>query len=198
MSFTHFLTLPLKNKKVLKQINIGDSVYLSGFLVTARDRAHHFFTHHLKEATPLIQKLKPYLEKGGIYHCGPIVNLENKQILSAGPTTSMREEPYQEQVIELFNLAAVIGKGGMGQKTQQAFNSNNSVYLNAIGGAGSYYAKNLKVKEVFMLSEFGMPEALWVLEVHDFFTLASMVPHQESLHQKVLLESKKNLDSFIL
>jgi len=197
MSASHALTLPLTHKSALSAIKPGDAVYLSGIIVTARDMAHHFFTHYLHTSHPVMEQLKPYLERGGIYHCGPVIDLETLRVISAGPTTSIREEPYQAGVVEFFNLAAVIGKGGMGEKTRQALKAQNCLYLNAVGGAGSYYAGRLKVKEVLMLKEFGMPEALWVLEVRDFFTLATMTPSGESLHETLEQKSRAKLNEFL-
>jgi fumarate hydratase class I len=143
------------------------------------------------------EALRPLLNEGVIYHCGPVVaGLDTKayRFVAAGPTTSSREEPYQGDVMRHFNLRGVIGKGGMGPKTLQACQEVPGVYFHAIGGAASWIAQSVKqVLGVYKL-EFGVPEAMWVIEVEDFPAVVTMDAHGQSLHAVVEQQSKLQLE----
>jgi len=174
----------------IRSLRIGDEVRLSGTMVTARDVAHKFMIEEKPEF------LKPLLKGTVIYHCGPIVKKEGDEwkIVAAGPTTSSREEPYQADVIEMYQVAGVIGKAGMGEKTSAGLKKSGAVYFHAVGGAGALLAKCVKkVKDVLMLDEFGSPEAFWVLDVEDFPTIVTMDSHGDSLHRQVLEQSRDML-----
>jgi fumarate hydratase class I len=122
-----------------------------------------------------------------LYHCGPVVLKENGgwRMTAAGPTTSIREEPYQAEVIKRFGIRAVIGKGGMGAKTLAGLKDFGAVYLNAIGGAAQYYARCIdSVLGVYFL-DFGIPEAMWHIRVKDFPAIVTMDAHGNSLHADV-------------
>jgi fumarate hydratase class I len=111
--------------------------------------------------------------------------------VAAGPTTSIREEPYQADVIDTYKVRGVIGKGGMGKKTSEGLRATGAVYFHATGGAGSLLAERVKrVVDVHMLEEFGSPEAFWVIEVEDFPVVVTMDSHGGSLHEQVLAESQ--------
>jgi fumarate hydratase class I len=127
------------------------------------------------------------LRGGVIYHCGPVVAKEGEgwRVTAAGPTTSIREEPYQADVIGRYGVRAVIGKGGMGAKTLAALKDAGAVYLNAIGGAAQFYARAITKVEGVSLIEFGTPEAMWHLEVRDFPAIVTMDAHGQSLHKDV-------------
>jgi len=115
-------------------------------------------------------------------------------VKAAGPTTSIREEPYEHEVIKRYGVRAVIGKGGMGPKTLAALNEHGAVYLNAIGGAAQYYARTVKkVTGVSLLEEMGIPEAMWQYDVKDFVAIVTMDSHGNSLHADVLEETGKKL-----
>jgi fumarate hydratase subunit beta len=180
------LVLPT-TEKTLRGLHIGDEVLLTGTVVTARDMAHKYMVEKRPDS------LRDILEGAVIYHCGPIMvrDGEGWRIVSAGPTTSSREEPYQADVIETYKLAGVIGKGGMGEKTSAGLKKCGAVYFHAVGGAGTLLAKCVKrVREVRMLEEFGVPEAFWVLEVVDFPVVVTMDSHGGSLHRDVLAASE--------
>ena len=114
---------------------------------------------------------------------------------AGGPTTSIREEPYQHHVIGAYGVRAVIGKGGMGAKTLAALKLHGAVYLNAIGGAAQYYARTVKrVKGVYLLEEFGIPEAMWQLTVEGFMAIVTMDAHGNSLHKHVEDETGVTLE----
>jgi fumarate hydratase class I len=183
------LRTPLTEEDVRK-LKAGDIVLLSGTVFTGRDAVHQ------------------YLHKGGnleeirggvIYHCGPVVLEEagGYRVMAAGPTTSIREEPYQADVIRRFGIRAVIGKGGMGPKTLQACRDHGCVYLHAIGGAAQIYARCVeKVPNVY-LKQFGSPEAVWEMQVKDFPAVVTMDAHGRSLHQEVADRSKVQLQEVL-
>ncbi|NTW50973.1 MAG: fumarate hydratase [Chlorobiaceae bacterium] len=181
------------SEETVRQLKVGDIVIVNGEVHTGRDAFHHYVMHH-----DLPENLDT---RGGIiYHCGPVV-LKNEEgqytIVAAGPTTSIREEPYQADVIKKLGLRAIIGKGGMGPKTLQGLKDNGAVYLNAIGGAAQYYAKCIeKVTGVDFLEEMGVPEAMWHLQVKSFPAIVTMDAHGNSLHQEVEDESLGILESF--
>src|SRR5436853_7770227 len=104
---------------------------------------------------------------------------------AAGPTTSIREEPYQADVIKRYGVRAVIGKGGMGTKTLAAMKEAGAVYLNGIGGAAQYYARTVERVLGVHLMEFGIPEAMWHLRVNNFAAIVTMDAHGNSLHADV-------------
>jgi len=143
-----------------------------------------------------------YLLNGGvIYHCGPVVaGLETREhkFVAAGPTTSIREESYQGDVMRHFKIRGVIGKGGMGSKTLAACREVPGVYLHAIGGAASLIAQTVvKVLEVYKL-EFGVPEAMWVIEVKDFPAVVTMDSHGGSLHAEIESKSRTVLEELLV
>ena len=170
------LRAPLTADQV-RELQVGDVVLVSGEMYTGRDAVH---AHLMKNAPPVS------LDGGVLYHCGPVV-LKNGQyqIKAAGPTTSIREEPYQGEIIKRYGVRAVIGKGGMGAKTLAAMKEHGAVYLNAIGGAAQYYAQCIdEVLDVHLL-DFGIPEAMWHLRVTDFPAIVTMDAHGHSLHADV-------------
>src|SRR3990172_4360567 len=143
------------------------------------------------------EAIKPLLAGSAIYHCGPVVaglNSKEYRFVAAGPTTSIREEPYQGDVMRHFNVKGVIGKGGMGAKTLAACREVPGVYLHAIGGAAALIAQTgRKVVGVYKL-EFGVPEALWVIEVKDFPAVVTMDAHGNSLHAEIEARSRAELE----
>ncbi len=184
------LQTPLREADVRK-LKAGDMVLLSGTVCTGRDEVHKY----LCKGGDL-----PILKDGVIYHCGPVV-LEEKgeyRVMAAGPTTSIREEPYQADIIRRYGVRAVIGKGGMGAKTLEACKEHGCVYLHAIGGAAQIYARCVeKVEGVHLKEKFGSPEAVWVLRVKDFPAVVTMDAHGRSLHQEVADTSKTQLQGVL-
>jgi fumarate hydratase class I len=162
-----------------RQLKVGDMVLISGVMVTGRDAVHAHLMHH---DAPLD------LKGAVLYHCGPVAQKDASgtwRIGAAGPTTSIREEPYQADILRRFGIRVVIGKGGMGPKTLGALQECGAVYLNAVGGAAQYYARSIqRVRNVHLL-EFGTPEAMWELEVKDFPAVVTMDSHGQSLHEHV-------------
>jgi fumarate hydratase class I len=188
------LKLPVSEEQI-RELKVGDFVELSGRMITGRDAAHKWLIEQHRE------EVAPYLEGTIIYHCGPVVNQTADggwEFVAAGPTTSIREEPYQADVISRYGLRGVIGKGGMGAKTLKGLGDSGAVYLHAIGGAAQVLARAIpKVERVFMLEEFGVPEAMWVIHVERFPVVVSMDSHGGSLHDEVESTSKRRLGELI-
>lgn len=201
------LSIPISDDSV-RGLHVSDSVLLNGIIMTGRDAAHKwlyecFVQKTLKptfEDQKVYEELKNFLKDSLIFHCGPIVSgleTDNYQFVSAGPTTSIREEVYQAEIMRHFNLKGVIGKGGMGAKTLQACVQTPSVYFHAVGGAAALIARSVeKVLGVYKL-EFGPPEAMWVIQVKDFPSVVTMDTHGNSLHQQVLENSRSKLERLI-
>jgi fumarate hydratase, class I len=181
------LTAPL-DADAVRSLKVGDVVLLSGPVFTGRDAVH---SHLMKHEPPVD------LNGSVLYHCGPVVVREGDRwrVTAAGPTTSIREEPYQGEIIRRYGVRAVIGKGGMGQKTLAAMKEHGAVYLNAIGGAAQFYARAIKQVDGVSLLDFGTPEALWHLVVEDFPAIVTMDAHGNSLHSDIERESGEHLET---
>lgn len=184
------LEAPVSEEKV-RSIRAGDVVVINGPVHTGRDALHHYLLHHDSPADMQGQIL---------YHCGPVMIKDAQgrwQVTGAGPTTSIREEPYQADIIGRFGIRAVIGKGGMGAKTLKGLQEHGAVYLNAIGGAAQYYAECITgVDGVDLLEELGVPEAMWHLRVNGFATICTMDSHGNSLHRDIDRASLDELGKF--
>lgn len=199
------LTVPISDEEI-RSLKVGDTVFLNGVIMTGRDAAHKFMVEHFikgevqPDEVELYEELKKILDGGVIYHCGPVVKKHEDgsySFVAAGPTTSIREEVYQADVIKHFNMKGVIGKGGMGANTLKACQEQPAVYLHAIGGAATLIAQAVKeVLEVKKL-EFGVPEAMWVIRVEDFPVVVTMDSHGESIHDQVEARSREKFIELI-
>ncbi len=185
---------PLKtpiSEEQIRALKVGDAVAISGIIFTGRDVVHKY----LHEGGALPPEVN--LRDGIIYHCGPVMMKQpdgSWNCTAAGPTTSIREEPYQGDIIHKFGVRAVIGKGGLGEKTLAACQADGCVYLHAIGGAAQVLAECVKqVRAVYFLAEFGSPEAIWELAVENFPAVVTMDSHGGSLHKEVFAASAAEL-----
>jgi len=171
------LRAPLTEETV-RALKVGDVVLISGEIYTGRDAVHAYL---MKNPPPVD------LHGAVLYHCGPVMLKQGDgwTVKAAGPTTSIREEPYQADVIRNYGVRAVIGKGGMGKKTLAALKECGAVYLNGIGGAAQYYARSIEKVLGVNLIEFGIPEAMWHLRVNNFLAIVTMDAHGNSLHADV-------------
>jgi tartrate/fumarate subfamily iron-sulfur-dependent hydro-lyase beta chain len=188
---TKIIKLPL-SKKVVLSLNVGDRVLLNGQLVTGRDKIHKYLFHEI----PVIKDIPFNLTGTILYHCGPIIRKpkEGFKLIAGGPTTSIRMEMYEHQIISDYGIRGVMGKGGMGRKTLQALKDNSCVYLHTISGAAVYLADRIKrVAGVWKLEEFGMAEAMWIFEVEDFPAIVTMDAHGRSLHEEIAKKSHEEL-----
>ena len=181
------LQAPLTGEQV-RSLKVGDVVLISGRMFTGRDAVHSYLMKH-----------EPPVDLRGsvLYHCGPVAvkSGEGWHINAAGPTTSIREEPYQGEVIKRYGIRAVMGKGGMGAKTLAALKEHGAVYLNAIGGAAQFYARAITSVDGVSLLDFGTPEAMWHLTVEDFPAIVTMDAHGNSLHKDVEQTSGEHLEA---
>jgi fumarate hydratase class I len=171
------LTPPLTEAQ-MRSLKVGDVVLINGEMYTGRDNVHAYL---MKNPPPVD------LNGAALYHCGPVMMKQGDgwTVKAAGPTTSIREEPYQADVIKRYGVRAVIGKGGMGAKTLAALKDFGAVYLNGIGGAAQYYARTVEEVLDVNLIEFGIPEAMWHIRVRNFAAIVTMDAHGNSLHADV-------------
>jgi fumarate hydratase class I len=183
------LQTPLTEEQV-RSLKVGDVVLVSGRMFTGRDAVHA----HLMKHDPPVD-----LRGSVLYHCGPVVVKEGERwrVTAAGPTTSIREEPYQGEIIKRYGVRVVIGKGGMGARTLAALKEHGCVYLNAIGGAAQFYARAIESVDDVSLLEFGTPEAMWHLRVKDFPAIVTMDAHGNSLHKDIEQESGQHLETML-
>ena len=188
------LTTPV-SESTIRALKVGDEVAITGVLFTGRDAVHKYL--HEGGQLPAGVNLK-----GGIlYHCGPVVIKDeqgNWKCVAAGPTTSIREEPYQGQIIRDFGIRAVIGKGGMAERTLEACRQNGCVYLHAVGGAAQVLAERIKrVANVYFMEKFGAPEAIWEFEVESFPAVVTMDANGNSLHRDIFAASQAELAKYL-
>ena len=178
---------PLSEAQV-RALKVGDMVLISGECYTGRDAVHaHLMNNPLPEGVDL---------RGAVlYHCGPVMLKSGEQwtVKAAGPTTSIREEPYQADIIRKFGVRVVVGKGGMGTKTLAALQEHGAVYVNGIGGAAQYYARSIERVLGVSLLDFGIPEAMWKLRIRDFAGIVTMDADGHSLHAGVEQETGAHL-----
>jgi fumarate hydratase, class I len=183
------LQAPITEEQI-RSLNVGDVVRIDGMMYTGRDAIHKYLSENDSPVD---------LNGQVIYHCGPVMLKDEAgqwHVKAAGPTTSIREEPYQGDIMKRFGIRAVIGKGGMGPKTLEALQEHGGVYLNAIGGAAQYYADCIKSVEGVDLMQFGIPEAMWHLKVEGFTAVVTMDSHGNSLHSDVDKSSLEKLAQF--
>ncbi len=202
------ITIPISDETV-RSLHVGEPVELSGVMLTGRDVVHKWMVETFIKKTrqpqgndlQVYEEIRKYLDQGVLYHCGPVVSgTETKEykFVAAGPTTSIREEPYQADVMKHFHLRGVIGKGGMGPKTLQGCVDTPGVYFHAVGGAATFLAQTVqKVLGVYKLEEFGVPEAMWVIEVRKFPVVVTMDSHGQSKHSLLEESSQKILDDLL-
>jgi len=188
------LSTPVSEAAV-RELKVGDEVAITGALFTGRDAVHKYL-HDGGQLPPGVK-----LNGGILYHCGPVVIKDehgNWKCVAAGPTTSIREEPYQAQIIRDLALRGVIGKGGMGEKTVAACQQYGCVYLHAVGGAAQVLAECIqRVPNVYFLDKFGAPEAIWEFEVVRFPAVVTIDAHGNSLHKEVLAASQAELAKYV-
>ncbi|MBM3143528.1 MAG: fumarate hydrolyase [Chloroflexi bacterium] len=201
------LTIPISDE-VIRNLKVGDTIALTGLMLTGRDAVHKWIVDTFVKKTrqpqgddlEVYEAIEPILKGGVIYHCGPVVSgldTGDYKFVAAGPTTSIREEPYQSEVMRHFDMKGVVGKGGMGAKTLQACHEVPAVYLHAVGGAASLIAQSVEIVLGVHKMEFGVPEAIWVLQVKEFPVVVTMDSHNNSLHAEVEARSRERLEQLL-
>ena len=193
----YYLTTPVPEEDIRK-LKAGDQIYVTGTIITARDEAHlkALELHEEGKQTPV------NFTGNGVFHCGPIMKKDEAgkwQVVAAGPTTSARMEIFQDNFIEVFKPALIIGKGGMGDRTSKACQEYGCVYGAFTGGAALLAARGIKdVKDVYWLDELGMPECLWVYEVEKFGPMIVTIDtHGANLTADVAVKINANRDRLI-
>ena len=167
------LTTPIRDED-LESLRAGDVVYLTGTLVTCRDVAH-------RRLIELGRELPVDLRGGAIFHAGPIVRKKEDgdyEMVSIGPTTSMRMEKFEKAFIEKTGVKLIIGKGGMGLETQEGCVENKAVHAIFPGGCAVLAATKVEKIEAAEWTDLGMPETLWVNRVKDFGPLIISIDTQ--------------------
>jgi len=170
------------DERIIRMLKAGDAVSVNGKVWTGRDRFHKHFADG--------GRLPVDFHDGALYHCGPVVvpckSQSGWHVVAAGPTTSVRENPYEPDFIAQTGLRVVIGKGGMDARTLEACSRHGAVYLQAVGGAAALAAKCIKrVTNVYFLKEFGAAEACWEFEMEDFRCVVAMDANGKNLFDDV-------------
>jgi fumarate hydratase subunit beta len=177
------------SKKDVKKLRVGDIVYITGKIFTARDQVHQRALNYNMNGKELPTKIKGLV----MYHCGPIAKKINEEwkIVAAGPTTSARMEQFEQEFISTYKIRLIVGKGGMGPKTTKAAKRFGAVYCVFTGGAAVLAAQSIKKVERVEWLDLGMPEALWILKVEKFGPLiVSIDSYGNNLHAKVIKKLK--------
>lgn len=181
------------NRDEFLALRVGEAVYLTGKMFTARDAVHKYLYDGGKIPFSLSNQI--------LYHCGPVIIKDKVSgrylVNAAGPTTSAREEPYQAAIMRDHGILGVIGKGGMGIKTLDGCKQYGCVYLHAIGGAAQVLAAKIESVDNVFLSEFGSPEAMWEFTAKDFPVIVTMDSQGNSLHESVKSESLRRFKELI-
>ena len=176
----HHLTIPISSE-MIQTLHVGDIIYITGNIFTARDEAHKMMLEKEKHILPFNPS------EMALYHCGPLMKkVQNKwKVVSAGPTTSGRMELFEDKFMEKFGIKIIIGKGGMGERTTKALQKYSAIYTAYSGGAGALAAECIQdTPAVYWLKEFGMPEAVWIFTVKEFGPLiVAMDSHGKSLYK---------------
>ena len=183
-------------EKDIRALKAGDSVSITGRIYTGRDKLHKYFADG--------GKLPVDFKDGCLYHCGPVIVAESRgsstsyRVAAAGPTTSVRENPYEPDFIAKTGVRIIIGKGGMDANTLAAMKKYGCVYVQAVGGGGAIYADSVKdVAGVSLLDEFGAAEAIWHFDVVDFRGVVAMDSHGRSLFDEVRISSESKMKGMI-
>lgn len=196
MANVYHLRTPLSEEDVRK-LQVGDTVYLSGLIFTARDAAHRKILDLINRGEQL-----PFDPRGlAVYHVGPVVRKKNGEweVIAAGPTTSARLEPVEHEFIAKTGVRMIIGKGGMGAKTAEACKKYGAVYAVFTGGAAVLAAQAIKrVVNVYWLDELGIPEAVWLFEVEEFGPLTVTIDATgKNLYDEILENAKKKAQEIL-
>jgi fumarate hydratase subunit beta len=194
----HKLKTPISEEEIRK-LAINDTLYVSGTMVTARDRAHKRALQFAKESKTLPINLEGL---AGV-HCGPVMRKQNDiwVTVAAGPTTSTRIDAYEPDFIRRFKPRLIVGKGGMGEKTTEAMAEYGAAYGAFTGGVAVLAAKTVRKVVAVEWLDLGMPEAMWVLEVEDFGPMVVAIDSHgnnafRSVAAKVALNRQKILQRF--
>lgn len=186
------LRTPIRDEDITN-LRVGDTVYVSGTIVSARDAAHVRIIDYIRRG----ERLPVDLKGGIIYHAGPVALKQGDswRIISMGPTTSARMEEFEAEVIEKLGVKLVIGKGGMGQRTAEAMRRYKAAYAIFTGGAGVLAAQAIKRVVGVHWLDLGIAEAMWVLEVENFGPLTVTIdPQGNNYYEELRSRVKGRID----
>lgn len=190
---TWHLTTPIADEDI-KDIRIGDIVYLNGSMTTCRDVAHR----------RLVEEHRPLpidVSRKAILHAGPIIKANDDgtyEMVAVGPTTSMRMEKFEEDFVRETNVKLIIGKGGMGPGTQAACKKYKALHLVYPAGNAVYAALHVEKIVDAQWKDLGMPETLWSCQVKDFGPLiVSIDTNGDNLFEKNKIEFNKRKEAEI-
>jgi len=179
-------------EKQIRALKAGDAVRITGRIYTGRDKFHKYFAAG--------GSLPIDFHDGALYHCGPVIVRSNGgyRVMAAGPTTSVRENPYEPDFIARSGVRIIIGKGGMDAATLAAMKRCGCIYVQSVGGAAAVSAASVtRVAGVSLLEEFGAAEACWHFDVEDFRGVVAMDAHGVSLFDQVRDESERRLSELL-
>jgi fumarate hydratase subunit beta len=186
------IRLPL-TEETIAGLRAGDHVRLTGVIYTARDAAHQRMIESLNRGEP-----PPIDIKGAvIYYVGPTPERPGRVIGAAGPTTSMRLNPYTPRLMAQ-GLKATIGKGGRSNEVKEALKKYRGVYFIAVGGTGALLSKRIKKAEVVAYEDLGT-EAIRCLEVENFPVIVANDMHGNDLLElgKAQYQKRELLGSYV-
>ena len=192
------IEVPLSDRSILKELRIGDIVWISGIVVTLRDLGHKRVLEYLKSKLEI--PFAKWLRNGAVFHAGPVAKKigDSWRIVSIGPTTSARVDPYAELMVKELGVAIMVGKGGMGPTARKVCRSCEAMYLELVGGTASLITKCIKrVLEVHWL-DLGVPEAAWVLEVQRLGPcIVAIDTSGKDVHEEVLSSARARLEEVL-
>ena len=179
------ISVPLRGKTALS-LQIGDYVYLSGTIYTARDAAHKRMYEALEKGEQLPLEVKDNV----IYYMGPSPARTGRPIGSAGPTTASRMDKYAPCLLDM-GLKGMIGKGKRSHEVKEAIVRNGAVYFAAVGGAGALLSRSIISSEVIAYDDLGT-EAVRKLEIKDFPVIVVMDSEGNDLYETAVRDYCKN------
>ena len=187
------LTTPLTAADI-EDIRIGDVIYLNGHIVTCRDVAHRRLIEYGRE-------LPVDINGGAIFHAGPIVRKVDEgkyEMVSVGPTTSMRMEKFEKEFIKQTGVKVIVGKGGMAQDTMEGCQECKAIHCVFPAGCAVLAATEVEEIERAEWMDLGMPETLWLCRVKEFGPLVvSIDTHGGNLFEENKIEFNKRKDEEI-
>ena len=185
------LKAPIKSEDLL-DLRIGDYIYYTGILVTGRDDVHHRVVH-------LDMDCPVDLDGLALFHAGPIVQEkpDENTIIAVGPTSSVRMEKEEAAFLQKTGVKLLIGKGAMGEKTAAACKELKAIHCNFPGGCAVQAASSVKKIVDVKWRELGMPECMWVMDVHEFGPLTVTIDTEGNnlftVNQEYYNQQKENL-----
>lgn len=194
MSREYRLQFPLTEEQI-RELEMGDIVYLSGIIHTMRDMGHGRAVEMLKrgEALPF------HLSDSAIWHCAPIVKQDENgkwSVIASGSTTSSRFTDLGSELIKAFHMRCTIGKGTMGAAAVEAMRQTGSVFLNTTGGTAALYAQQVEEVVDVKWLDLGLPEAIWMLRVKELGPLiVGIDSHGRSLYDAMRGDMLKRLEA---